>query len=598
MLRKHVGRIPILSRLPVKRQIYLVFCVAIVFPVMLLGSFAIRQIVAVLYDRAYQQVESYNTQARSVLFDATLNFYNVSTALLEDAQLRSLLQAEYASREEAASAGEEYTRLASTMGNQASIASIQVYTENDRFPTEGYIQSVNSQQVEDWFEKVRVPGSVYWESCLSQQDGADSPELTLVRSFPFTESQYSAILVIRMSNNYLKNRIQNGSIFISISLNQEPIFFSTQRSLQGTLETAAIDYSQGYFQSGGMTECRGKRGVSYISTFVPYMGEDALLYFNSVDFDAPGYIRSFLLLSGAIFLIAVFLPCVIILVYTSWFTHRVNQLKDAMHAAAQGEFDPIQPFKGDDELSVIFVDLQNVIANVLEQQAEIYRGQLKEQELINQQQKMKFKLLASQINPHFIYNTLETIRMMALCNGDKDVAGATALFGKTMRYVLENTGTSQTTLDKELDYVENYLAIQKLRFEDKVNYSIELPPEFEPSRFRILPLLLQPIVENSISHGIKESSRQGWIRIRIWTEEPHRLLVRVSDNGLGIPAEKMEELRAHIAGREEEPVTSSIGMYNIYQRIQLFYGNEYGMELESQEGEGTCVTLTLPILPA
>ena len=347
-----------------------------------------------------------------------------------------------------------------------------------------------------------------------------------------------------MSYNYLKNRIQTNDYFISLSINQDPIFFSTQRSLQGTFETASIDYNESYFYSRGTAHYQGREALSYITTFTPLYGRDFQHLCGLRGFQRFGvYLRLYADERGD------FPDCgcgslpghsgVYQVVYPAG-----NPPEKRMHDAAQGDFNTIEPFKGDDELSSIFVDLQNMIANVQEQQAKIYRSQLKEQEMINQQQKMEFKLLASQINPHFIYNTLETIRMMALCDGARDVASATALFGKTMRYVLENTGTNQTTLDKELDYVENYLAIQKLRFDDKVNYAMEVSPELDPGGYQILPLLLQPIVENAISHGIKECPHQGMIRIRVWVEEGKELRIQVSDNGVGISSEELEQLQS------------------------------------------------------
>lgn len=598
MLPQKNRRIPVLSRFQIKKQIYLVFCLTIVFPVSLLGVQTIRQTLDILTERVYQQLESDNSRARSILFDATLNFYTISDDLLADSQLKALLQEEYGSTQEARIACDGYSRLETTLSNNTSISSIRVYTKNSGFPAMGQIQSAASPQVEQWFEQVKVPGSVYWESSASGQADAGNPELTMVRSFPFTNREQPAILVIRMSNNHLKNRIQNNDLFISLSLGQDPIFFCTQRSLQGTRETAPIDYGERFFQSSGELDYQGKKAFSYISSFIPYKADHATLYFTSLDFDAPAYIRNFLCLDMLMLAIAIVAPCLVILTFARYFTRRITHLKNAMHDAAQGNFNTIGPFKGDDELSVIFVDLQNVIANVQEQQAKIYQSQLKEQELTNQQQKMEFKLLASQINPHFIYNTLETIRMMALCEGARDVAGATALFGKTMRYVLENNGTSQTTLDKELDYVGNYLAIQKLRFDEKVNYSVEIPEGFQPSRYQILPLLLQPIVENAVSHGIKESSRPGMIRIFVEPrEELSRLRIRIEDNGVGIPVEEMEKLRGHIAGRDGDIVTSNIGLFNIYQRIKLFYGDEFGFTIESEEGRGTCAAVVLPLLP-
>lgn len=594
---KKTWRIPVLSRLSVRSQICLVFCLAIAFPVLLLGSFTIKQTVEILYDRAYRQLESDNAQTRSVLLDATLNFYNISSSVIQDAALQEILQADYASPQEARVAADGYTLIKTALGGNASVSSIRVYTENEGFSIDGYIQAAQGEQVEEWFSKVSIPGSVYWEGSVSDQSGSGSPELTMVRSFPFTDTQKAAILVIRMSNNYLKNRIQTENFFTSISMEEGPIFFSTQRSLQGTRETAEIDTSQRYYQSAGVTHYLGRDAISYISTFTPYRGTGFSLYVVSADFASLGVISNFLLLSGCIFLIAIVLPCLVILLFARWFTRRVAHLKNAMHDAANGDLDTIAPFKGDDELSVIFEDLQNMIANVKEQQGRIYLSQLKEQALINQQQQMEFKLLASQINPHFIYNTLETIRMMALCDGARDVASATALFGKTMRYVLENTGTNQTTLDKELGYVENYLAIQKLRFDEKVNYALELAPGFDPSQVQILPLLLQPIVENAVSHGLKESPRQGMIRIRVWAREGKSLLIQVEDNGVGIPPQELESLRARLAGAPDSAPSSSIGLTNIYRRIKLFYGDAYSMDLESVPGEGTCVTLSLPLLP-
>lgn len=596
MSQKKVRRIPVLSRFQIKNQIYLVFCFTTVFSVLLLSLFTIKQTMEVLCDRVYQQLESDNTRAKSILFDATLNFYNISDDLITDSQLKGILQSDYASAQEARVACDAYSRLKSTLFNNASISSVCVYTGNAQFPATGYIRSADSQQVKDWFEQVKTPGSVYWESSVFDQQGMGTPELTMVRSFPFTDREYPAILVIRMSNNHLKNRIQNNDLFISLSLNREPIFFCTYRSLQGTWETAPIDYGKRIFQSEGKLEYQGKKAFSYISSLIPYKAENTTLYFTSMDFDAPDYIIHFLLLNMVVLAIAIVIPCAVILMFTGYFTRRITHLKNAMHGAARGCFDAIEPFKGDDELSVIFVDLQNMIANVQEQQAEIYRSQLKEQELTNQQQKMKFNLLVSQINPHFLYNTFETIRMMALCEGAKDVAGATALVGKIMRYVLENTGKPQTTLDKELGYVENYLSIQKLRFGDKVNYSLEIPKDFQPSQHQVLPLLLQPIVENAISHGIKESPRQGMIRISVEPrEESCQLVIRIEDNGVGIPEDKLERLREHIAGKDGGMVTANMGLFNIYQRIKLFYGDPFGLAIESEEGQGTCAAVTLPL---
>ena len=119
---------PILSRLQIKNQIYLVFCLTIVFPILLLGLFTMQRITGILYDRAFQQLESDNLRAKSILFDATLNFYTISTSLLEDRELQDLLQEEYPDRWAAVNACDAYTPINTTLGSNASISSVRIYS--------------------------------------------------------------------------------------------------------------------------------------------------------------------------------------------------------------------------------------------------------------------------------------------------------------------------------------------------------------------------------------------------------------------------------------------------------------------------------------
>lgn len=590
-----------LSRFKIKNQLFLVFLLAVVIPSLLLGSFIFIQSVNILSSRAYEQLESDNLRARSVLYDTTLSFYTLSQDLLSDQALTDLLSNAYDSPEDARRAIDAYPRLSQILSNYPSLSSLQVYSLDENFPTQGFIQQV-PEELSYLYGKVTVPGSFCWTVLDAATTQTGSPELALVRSFPLARSQHPAILVMRVSYNYLKNRIQNNKLFLSISCTDGPIFFCTQRSLQGTDETAPIDYGPRYFQSSGLLSYQGQYAFSHISSFIPYKSSDFVMYITSLDFDAPSYIFSFSLLALSLILLAIVLPLVMILFFSRSFSNRVNQLKDVIHSAALGDYDVWHSFRGDDELSAIFFDMQHVIGTIREKQAHLYESRLKEQAFINRQQEMEFKLLTSQINPHFMYNTLETIRMMALCDGAKDVARATAMLGRMMRYVLDNTSTTQVPLDKELSYIENYLSLQKLRFDDRVNYEITLPDGFDASRYQILPLLLQPLVENAVSHGLREKTGRGMIHIRLQVEEEQHLLICVEDNGVGMSPKRLDELTHAMEetslSPHPSPISSSgIGLANIYQRIRLCYGPEFGMTLQSEEGSGTTIHMVLPLLP-
>ena len=182
--------------------------------------------------------------------------------------------------------------------------------------------------------------------------------------------------------------------------------------------------------------------------------------------------------------------------------------------------------------------------------------------------------------------------MQAITSKNREVATSIKLLGKSMHYVLENTGTDQTTLAKELEYVEIYLSIQKLRFGDRVNYSFHIAEDFHPEQYNILPLLLQPVVENAITHGLESTSQTGYIEISI-KENKQCLHITVTDNGDGIDEETLLTLTKRINSPSLSS-SSSIGLYNINQRIKLMYGEKYGLHINSTLHKGATVELVLP----
>lgn len=287
-------------------------------------------------------------------------------------------------------------------------------------------------------------------------------------------------------------------------------------------------------------------------------------------------------------------PGILIHFFTSYFTGRVSTLRQVMHQASNEDYDFKEIVRGDDELSEAFADLEIMVQRIKEKDALMYRTMLNEQELVNEQQKMEFKMLASQINPHFLYNTLETIRMKAYTAGDREAATAIKLLGKSMRYVLENSGTAFTSLQNELNHIEIYMKIQKLRFGEKFDYAFDVEGGLDVSRCIILPLLLQPVVENAIMHGLEEKETGGMVTIRIArVAESGKICIAVSDNGCGMRPEALERLRADIVTKNPEK-KESIGLYNINQRVKLCYGSMYGMTIDSERDRGTTITLHLP----
>ena len=215
---------------------------------------------------------------------------------------------------------------------------------------------------------------------------------------------------------------------------------------------------------------------------------------------------------------------------------------------------------------------------------------LKEQVIEEQEDKRKYELqaLQAQINPHFLYNTLDSIIWMAETN-DSNIVAMTEALAKLFRISL-NKGNEEITLERELEHVKNYLIIQSMRYADKFTYEISVEPGVE--KCRTIKLILQPVVENCIYHGIKKKRGSGKITIRAFRRGDD-LIIEISDDGCGMPPEVCQK----ILSDEIEPENisgSGIGIKNVNERIQLRFGKRYGLSYMSEEGVGTTVTYILP----
>ena len=216
----------------------------------------------------------------------------------------------------------------------------------------------------------------------------------------------------------------------------------------------------------------------------------------------------------------------------------------------------------------------------------------------------QYLALQNQINPHFLYNSLEGIRGEAITAGLNNVADIAEALGTFFRYTISNV-ENLVTLEDELANIENYYFIQQYRFGERLNLSIEYDCEDKDDvmKYRLPKLTLQPIVENAIFHGIEGKMGKGNVSIKIETT-PKRLIVTVSDDGLGMKEERLRELNEKLNIQSFDYVKpdgerkGGIAMINVNNRIKLLYGEQYGINIYSTENVGTDVELTLPRIAA
>ena len=211
-------------------------------------------------------------------------------------------------------------------------------------------------------------------------------------------------------------------------------------------------------------------------------------------------------------------------------------------------------------------------------------------EILNKE--MEFKTLQSQMNPHFLYNTLDTINWLAFKEKQTEICNLVAAISSLIRASISNK-KSIITIEQELDYVKNYIYIQHIRYKDRFDTIYDIDESL--LKQAVPKLIIQPIVENAIIHGIENSKNKNLLYISV-KRENECIIIIVKDTGIGMTDEKVSELLKEPLNAEgdEQKAHTNLGLYAVHKRIQLMYGDLYGLTVQSQAGEGTTVTLHIP----
>lgn len=586
------------NRFKIKRQLYQIYSVVVV-PILLIGAFLIAYIHHLMVNYYTDLLHSDNYRVRNVLFDLTRELYGISKDISFDGGVREILGTEFERRQDYISAVDDSEILSSYAQTYAQIGKIEIFTDNPYLSDyKQFVRADEAVKETVWYSQALEKPGVFWRTIPWESGYRDSMwDLCLVKGIPVVNTPYHAVLVIHVDSNYLRIWLDNTEYESVMSVDRGPAFYASDTRRLGMAQPIFVDYEEPYFQYRGVEKVDGQTCFAEIATLHAYQSRSRI-YLCSLDKKGYSNIQDIMLVCAWITFSALIVPGILIHIFTKYLTERVMLLRQEMHKVSNQDYELIPAFRGQDEFSEAFGDLQVMVENIKEQEARAFEAQIKEKELLIRQQEMELKMLASQINPHFLYNTLETIRMKAFAAGDREVAKAIKLLGKSMRYVLDNFGAPFTTLAEELQHVDEYIEIQQLRFGERINYEKQIEEGLVPEDYHILPLLLQPVVENAIVHGLDEMEADGLVRVSVFRRRPNEvgeefLIIEVEDNGCGMTEEALSLLRKDIEIRDMSR-SKSIGLYNINQRVKLHYGEGYRIHVYAEPGKGTRVRLVLP----
>lgn len=263
-------------------------------------------------------------------------------------------------------------------------------------------------------------------------------------------------------------------------------------------------------------------------------------------------------------------------------TRPLRKLNTVTRQVAEGNLEVRSDVQTGDEVGVLSDSLNTMIDKINELLEQVTKEQVR-------LRKAEFELLQSQINPHFLYNTLDAIIWLAEAGEQKKVVHMVRSLSDFFRTSL-NRGNDIIHLKEELLHVRSYLEIQQVRYQDILHFEIDVPEELE--RFMIPKITIQPLVENALYHGIKNKRGSGKIKIK-GHKEGKNLILEIEDDGIGISKERLWQVRD---GIQKKILTGKdiYGLYNVHERIRLNFGEEYGIDIQSTYGEGTMVRILLP----
>lgn len=231
------------------------------------------------------------------------------------------------------------------------------------------------------------------------------------------------------------------------------------------------------------------------------------------------------------------------------------------------------------EFNTMLERINNLTEQLLETTSELFQKDI-------EKQRAEFAFLQSQINPHFLSNTLDSIKGIALVKGNRDIYDMTTALSTMLRYSIQ--GKDEVNLGDELKIVNAYVKIYQGRYPDKIAF--ECSDKF--LHVKVPKMIIQPIVENALGHGLEPKGNTGHITVRIEQDDNGVLAITIADNGIGIEPDRLKQL---MDGLNSASSDNHIGIQNVHNRIRLKYGYPYGLTIHSVSGQGTEVRITLPM---
>lgn len=569
----------------------LTFIVVVLIPITLVGLLLTQELRSIALDDMMKQSKSNSERVKERTFELLKIPTFISNSMELDRELEELVTTRYTSTFDVFTRYYQYQNFQSYLYTQREINAVRFYYDNPTLINNWeFIPVDNNIRNEKWYQQVEADVGYNRWRLLPDETNNEQPFLSLVKRINFIDTQTFGVVVITIEPSQLDAILKQESLLTFITDEEGQVISSNQPEYKGLSITDQVDRNLLWSPGNYELSFNGEPAQVTVDLLNPMMSQSDLSIVT-VTLNNQVIERANRLGLTGIFItfIGVTLAVILITIFSKMLSNRLSNLSGKIERVATGDLTTKIDIDGTDEIGQLSNQFNEMVDNLRGMIDQVIETNRQKNQIEVNQNEMKFKMLASQINPHFLFNTLESIRMKAHIEGEKEIANVVKQLGQIIRKSLDTEG-KPLPLKDEMELVRTYLDIQTFRYGDRLKYELNIATE--TSHLLIQPLTIQPIVENAVYHGLEAKESGGKVVISSYLAN-NRVIISVQDNGVGMTEERLEQIDAMLEEKETNG-QNRIGLRNVHQRLKLMYGADAGLNIMSEQGKGTYIQFSIP----
>lgn len=574
-----------LDNISVGKKLLMIYIFCVLIPILSINLILYSSTTKWVSMQEMNRVNLYMARTKASVTKAIEDSVAVAITLSSDSTLNGMMDKEYVDYLDYLADYRVYLENALSKFFQlhSHIQDITLYTDNKTIAVGGnYAHIDDSIMSTDWYDKILKHGrSVLIYPSIDSNGKRQFSLIKILNNLKFRD-QYLKILKIDLRIDFFKNIVADDTIQGDLFLVNEKndIVLSTKNDAHVRGERAFTKFETVDIDSNSVVSTVSLSNISYLSGWRLVGVFPAKSIFVELR-RSRNYVIFLALLS-------LVLATTIVYFISRSLSTRLKALTKHMKKARKQNFEIIEQGIGNDELGELIVEFNMMATKIKELIQDVYQAEIHNKNLELERKQAELNALESQINPHFLYNTLNIIRMKSLLKNETETAEIIKCVAKTFRRII-TWGNDLITIEEEMEFIREYLKIQKYRFENKVDYRINVQPGC--LSYKIPKMSIQTFIENASIYGVENIKDVGIIALDI-SKDGQYLCCVVEDNGEGINEEQLKKILNEL--ENDSGSGKSIGIRNVYKRLSSYYGNKFFFNMENCKDGGLKVTIKIP----